>query len=97
MMTRRCSSRWNGTPKWCPIMKGRKTARGGFAFCVTSNETVGETVGIPLFSKARWTSAMLWWQMGQAGAASAMSAPSSETAAAMSSASVRSSRSGSML
>lgn len=96
-MIRRCNSRWNGTPKWCPIMKGRKTARGGFAFCVTSNETVGETVGTPRFSKARWTSAMLWWQMGQAGAASAMSAPSSETAAAMSSASVRSSRSGSML
>jgi hypothetical protein len=78
-------------------MNGRKTALGGFAFCVTSNETVGETVGIPLFSNARWTSAMLWWQMGQAGAASAMSAPSSETAVAMSSASVRSRRSGSML
>ncbi len=78
-------------------MKGRNTALGGFACSVTSRATVGETVGIPRFSKARWTGAMLWWQMGQAGAASAMSAPSSLTAVAISSASVRSSRSGSML
>jgi hypothetical protein len=40
-------------------MKGRKTARGGFACAVTSRATVGETVGIPRRSTARWTSAML--------------------------------------
>jgi len=40
-------------------MNGANAARGGFACSVTSRATVSETVGIPLDSMARWTSAML--------------------------------------
>jgi hypothetical protein len=47
---------------------------------VTSRATLGLTVGMPLASVARCTSAMVWWQMGQAGAARAMSTSSSTRA-----------------
>ncbi len=56
-MILRCSSEWKGTPKWWPIIKGTNTARGGLACSVISRATVMETVGTPLCSIARCTSA----------------------------------------
>ena len=96
-MIRRWRSRWKGTPKWCPIMNGTKTARGGLTWPVMSRATVTETVGMPRRSMARCTSATDWCHIGQAGASKAASAPSAMTASAISSASVCSRRLGSML
>ncbi len=53
VMTRRCSARWKGTPKWWPIRKGTNTARGGFTCSVTSRATLTDTVGTPRRSIAR--------------------------------------------
>ncbi len=98
VMILRCAFVWNGGPNWWPIMNGTNTARGGLMASVTSRATETETVGTPRRSIARWTSAMLWWQMGQAGARRTTSARSaSTTASAMFSASVVSSSSGAML
>ena len=78
-------------------MNGIKTARGGLACCVTSKETDGDTVGIPSLSISRWTNAIDWWQIGQAGAAITASGFSSAIAAAKSFAKVFCNLWGSML
>ena len=72
VMIWRWASTWKGTPKWWPIRKGTKTARGGLMCSVTSRATVTDFVGMPRRSMARWTSPTDWWQIGQAGASRAV-------------------------
>ncbi len=79
-----CNGALRGSPKGYPNGRSTAKARGGCTRSVTSRSKVIDTVGIPDFSIALWTSPTDWWHIGQTGVSRTASTPSSASLLAIS-------------